>query len=61
MSEFGQVLEFDLSCSDTDYKTNPQPPDQVCYIYNDGLGLLKLADTSLILIDPSPSNVNNCI
>ena len=28
------------------------------YIYNEGLGLLKLADTSLILINPSPSNVN---
>ena len=26
---------------------------------NDGLGLLKLADTSLILINPSPSNVKN--
>ena len=25
---------------------------------NEGLGLLKLADTSLILINPSPSNVN---
>ena len=25
---------------------------------NEGLGLLKLADTVLILINPSPSNVN---
>ena len=28
-------------------------------IYNEGLGLLELADTSLILINPSPSNVNH--
>ena len=27
------------------------------YNINEGLGLLKLADTSLILINPSPSNV----
>ena len=26
---------------------------------NEGLGLLELADTSLILINPSPSNVNH--
>ena len=26
---------------------------------NEGLGLFKLADTSLILINPNPSNVNS--
>ena len=30
-------------------------------LVNEGLGLLKLADTSLILINPRPSNVKTLI
>ena len=33
----------------------------VIWYCDEGLGLLKLADTSLILINPSPSNVNHKI
>ena len=45
-------------CQDLSFRKKLRPCKS-CQLFNinEGLGLLKLADTSLILINPSPSNV----
>ena len=54
-SYFGYIYNW---CQDLSFRRKLRPCKS-CYLFhiNEGLGLLKLADTSLILINPSPSNV----